>query len=211
MNEHDKIRLRERLLELSARPLGLCINTQTHWMVTGIKDPRQFLAQLHLLMDEKSTVYIESISTHPEAASFYAKNETDVVTPVACGTVFPIPDVYHLRFSEDLVVGLSNLIHRHRIRELFTHIGGYRSQQMTFSFHDAFEGDLLISAYVPEDIVGGVCKALGVSYSQEPTKLNSNPYRDLLYALDNPQKIKFQRGAWWQELIKGFLSGFRNQ
>ena len=211
MNDRDREQLRNRLRALASGPAGLRLDTPQHWAVQGIDEPQRFFQHLSLLMEPGSILYLEGVTIHPEAATFYSKHETARRIEVACGTVYPIPDIYHLDFSPEVVAGMLDLAARRRIPELFNHISGYRLGRLAFSFHDAFDGYLQISDRTPELTVDAFCRALAVSYSRRPTKLNSNAYRDMLYVIEHPDKLTMRREPWWRELVEGFLSGFREK
>src|SRR6185369_2065179 len=131
------------------------------WVVKGIREPVPFFQHVSLLMPPGSTLYVEGITIHSQAATFYAKHESAHPIPVACNTVFPIPDCYHLDFSAEVVAGMLELAAQHSIHKLFHHVEGYRSEQVTFTFHDAFEGYFKIADTVPEAVVSEFCGNLG--------------------------------------------------
>ncbi len=211
MNDRDREQLKNRLQALANAPMGLHLDTPQQWVINGINEPRRFFQHLPLLMEPESILYLEGVTIHPEAATFYSRHATAHPIEVACGTVFPIPDVYHLDFSPELVAGMLDLAARRPIGELFNHISGYRLASLTFSFHDAFESHLQISDRIPEPTVDAFCRALGVSYSRKLTRLHSNPYRELLYALEHPEKLTVRRQPWWRELVDGWLGGWRER
>ena len=209
MNDHDRQQLKSRLQALANAPMGLHLDTPHQWVIEGIKEPQCFFQHLSLLMGPESILYLEGVTIHPEASTFYSKHETSQRSAMACGTVFPIPDVYHLDFSPEVVIGILYLLARRPIGDLFNHISGYQPGHLTFAFHDAFESYLQISDRTPEPVVGAFCRALGVSYSRKPTKLNSNPYREMLLVMEHPEKLKLHRKPWWREVVDGLLEGWR--
>jgi hypothetical protein len=209
MNDHDREQLKARLRWLASGPLGLQLDTREHWAINGIHEPRRFFQHLSLLLEPHSILYLEGIRIHREAAVFYTKHKTMHPVDVACGTVFPIPHIYHLDFSPEVVAGIVELAARRPIGELLNHIAAYRLGRLTFLFHDAFEGYLKISDCVPEPVVVTFSRALGVSYSREITNLHPNPYRDLLYAFEHAEELRMCRMPWWRKVVNEFLSGFR--
>lgn len=208
MNNGDRMQLKERLRLLADAPAGLYFDTRELWIVSGIKQPKLFFQNLRLLMPSDSILYLEGTSIHPEAATLYAKHEASHPTPLDCGTIFPIPDFYHLDFSAEIVAGMLDLIACRPVCELFLHANGYRAKSLIFSFHDAFESNLCVSGNIAESTVGEFCSALGVSYSRKATPKRTNSYRDLLYLMEHPEKVKIPRAPWWREFLDGFKSGF---
>lgn len=211
MNDQDREQLKNRLRALVNGPKGLHLDTPQEWVIYGINDPPRLFQHLSLLIQPESILYLEGVTIHPEAATFYSKHETAHRVEVACGTLFPIPDVYHLDFSPKLIAGMLDLAARRPIGELFDHISGYRLGHLIFSFHDAFKSYLEVSDRIPEPIVDAFCQALGVSYSRRLTKLHCGRYRELLYVVEHPEKLKTRPEPWWREFVDGFLSGFREK
>ncbi len=212
MTDRDREQLKNRLRVLIQAPQGIGLDTPEHWAIDGINEPRRFFEHLSLLMEAQSVLYFEGTTIHPEVASFYANHATAHPISVACDTVFPIPDIYHVDFSSAVVDGMVQLASQRPIRALFNHVKGYRCARLIFAFHDAFEDCLRVSGHIPEPSVAVFCRALGVSYARERTEhRSSDSLRHLLYAMEHPEKVKIHGVPWWQHLVNEFMSGFRDK
>ena len=146
------------------------------------------------------------------AASFYLKHATAHLTAVACDTVFPVPEVYHIDATPDVVIGIADLVSRRPIKELFDHVKGYRHGRVIFTFHDAFKGSFLVANSVPEAKVSAFCEVLQVSYTREQTKrAGGDALRSLLNAMENPDRVKMPSLPWWRRIAREFMAGFRHR
>ena len=85
--------------------------------------------------------------------------------------------------------------------EMFDHIKAYRGQSLLFTFHDAFDGWLLVSEHLPDDAIARFCQALGVSRRREETKRRDpEQLRRILWAFENPHKVRIAGESWWRRL-----------
>lgn len=211
MNDHDRGILKERLRILD-QDRGIRFDTPQHWVIDGIKRPEPFFRQLSWLMDSSSVLYLEGTAIHPEAGSFYLRHASAHSTAVACDTIFPVPDVYHVDWSPDAVVGMLELISRRPIKELFDHVKGYRDGRVVFTLHDAFEGSLRVADSIPEAKLAAFCSALQVPYRRERTApVKADALRGLLNAMENPDKVRMPHDPWWRRIAAEFMAGFREK
>ena len=110
---------------------------------------------------------------------------------VARDTLYPVPDFYHVTFSQEVVGRLADMTARRPSRECFHHIKAYRGECLLFTFHDAFKGHLLISEHIAEPAVAEFCRILGTSYQREPNvKRDPERLKWFLGLLENPHKVR---------------------
>jgi hypothetical protein len=159
----------ESQLKLLSSQSGLDIDTPCQWVVENLNDPLLFFENLAIFVGRDAVLYIECLDIVPEASAFYFGQQSPHREIVARDLVFPIPIIYHLRFSPELVVGMKRLASKFSIDSLFSHIKCYKDKQIVFTFHDAFNGYLRIADNVSEVNVGKFCNALKCGYALEKT------------------------------------------
>ena len=211
MNDRDRELLKDRL-RVIGQDQGIRLDTPEHWVIDGIKDPGLLFEHVSLIMEPPSVLYFEGTTIHPEAAAFFLKHATAHLTTVACDTVFPVPDVYHIGLSPEAVIGIAELVSQRPTKELFDHVKGYRHGRVIFTFHDAFEGRFLIADSIPEAKIKAFCEVLRVSYTREQTmRAGGDALRSLLNAIGNPDKVQMPRVTWWRRIADEFMAGFREK
>ncbi len=200
---------KEQLRAMAAgQGAGIDINTSHHWVVKGLEQPIPFFSQLPNLLPGDAILYFEGTGIVPEVGTFYLANEAQNPVAVVRDTIVPVPEVYHVKFSQHVTAGLSSLAEKYANPELLDHIKAYQGQTLLFTFHDAFSGWLRISEAVPEQKVATFCKALGVTYRREETKhRDPEQLRRLLWAFENPDKVKIRSGERWYQRFWRVLRG----
>ena len=196
--------LKEQLRVMTAgEGAGIDINTPHHWVVEGLTQPIPFFSQLPNLIPTDANLYFEGTSIVPEVGTFFLANEAQNPVTVIRDTLAPVPEVYHIKFSQSAVAELCKLAEKYAQPELFDHIKAYQGQTLLFAFHDAFSGWLRVSEAIPEQTVAAFCKALGTTYRREQTKQRDfEQLRRLLWAFENPDKVKIRgvRIPWYSRL-----------
>jgi hypothetical protein len=196
----------EQLRAMAAgRGDGIDLNTPSNWIIKGLKQPDLFFEHLAKLLPPDAIIYVEGVTINAEAAAFYSSHRARNAVAVVRDTIFPVPDTYHLSFSNEVVAGMRMLLKKHPASEMFDHIKAYRDTALLFAFHDAFSGWLQISEHVPDETVAEFCRALGVLCEKEKTKFRKP--EDLLKILEmfeNPGKIRYAGESkwrrWWRRL-----------
>ena len=191
---------------------GIDLDTQFRWVVEGIKQPEPFFASLPLLLPAHAILYFEGGSIASDAARFYEGHRAPNAVAVVRDTIFPVPDIYHVTFSLEVATRLRELAASRPSQELFDHIKAYWGESLLFTFHDAFDGYLLISEHIAESVVAEFCRSLGVSYRREPNVNKRDPeqLRRFLWALENPHKVRIAGESWWKKMWRGFKEGWND-
>jgi hypothetical protein len=202
MTEPDREELKEQLRAMSAgRGDGIDIDTPFHWVIEELKHPVPFFEQLPELLPPDSILYVEGTSIAADVAAYYSSHRARNAVDVVRDTIAPVPDIYHLTFSPDVLAGLRQFAESRPVAELFDHIKAYRGESLLFTFHDAFSGWLRISEHMPEPAVARFCQALGVSSRREETKQRDpEQLRWFLWMMENPHKVRFAGESWWRRL-----------
>jgi len=198
IGEEMKVQLQAML---AGRGDGIDLDTPFHWAIEGLKQPAEFFEHLPELLPSDSILYIEGTSIVAEVASFYSLHRARNAVAVVRDTIFPVPDTYHLTFSPDVCAALRQFADRHAVAEMFDHLKAYRGENLLFTFHDAFDGWLLISEHLPDEVVARFCQALGVSRRREETRRRDpEQLRRILWAMENPDKVRITGESWWKRL-----------
>lgn len=203
MSASDREELKEQLRAMAAgRGDGIDLDTSFRWVIEGIEQPAPFIGGLPSLLPSDAVLYFEGCSIAREVSAFYESHRARNAVAVVRDTVFPVPDIYHVPFTQDVVVQLCEFATSRPSQELFDHIKAYRGESLLFTFHDAFAGNLLISEHMPAPLVAEFCRSLGVSYKRERNvnKRDLEQLRRFLWALENPHTIRIAGEPWWRRL-----------
>lgn len=128
--------------------------------------------------------------------SWYEEYPAVYKKKVACDTISPTPDSYHVAFSADFSDRLCQLIDAQGLDAAFDHFKGYSGGEVVFTFHDAFEGELVLSSNLGEAAVQEFATGLGrtAELAAFPVDVRQN-----LGAVDqalNP--------PWWRRALRIF-------
>jgi hypothetical protein len=207
MTDTNRAELKEELRAMVAgRGDGIDLDTPFHWVVEGLEQPAAFFERLPELLPPDSILYVEGTSIVAEVASFYSSHRARNAVGVVRDTIAPVPDIYHFTFSADVCAALRQFAERHPVAEMFDHIKAYRGESLLLTFHDAFDGWLLLSEHLPDDAVARFCQALGVSRRREETKRRDpEQLRRFLWALENPHKVRIAGESWWRRLWRQWI------
>ena len=187
---------------IAGRGDGIDLDTPNRWVIEGLKSPKSFFSNLQLLLPPGTILYIEGTSIVPEAARFYEIHRAKDSVFVTRDTIFPVPDVFHVTMEPETITGLLDLLAKRPRQECFDHLKGYRQGRLLFTFHDAFDGYLLISEQVLESKVGTFCRALEVSYRREKNEIrrDAEQLKRFLHAMENPKTLRMN-WPWWKRLL----------
>jgi hypothetical protein len=179
---------------------GIDLDTPFRWVVGGLDKPESFFRSLPLLLAPDAILYFEGCSVAPAVSAFYESHRARIAMAVVRDTISPVPDVFHVGFSPEVVTRLCELAASRPSKDLFDHVKAYQGKSLLFAFHDAFESDLLISEHIAEPAVAKFSSSLGVSYRREPNVNKHDPeqLRGFLLALENPHKIRIAGEPWWR-------------
>ena len=205
MTNVEREQLKDSLRAMAAgRGNGIALDTKFRWVVEGIKQPEPFFASLPSLLPVDAILYFEGSSIASDIARFYEGHRASNAVAVVRDTIFPVPDIYHVTFSSEVTTRLRELLASRPSQELFDHIKAYRGGSLLFTFHDAFQGHLLIAEHIGEPAVADFCNSLGVSYRREPNVNKRDPeqLRRFLWALENPHKMRIRIAgeSWWRRV-----------
>lgn len=198
----DREELKAQLRAMVAgRGDGIDLDTPFQWVIEDLKQPVAFFEHLPTLLPPDAILYVEGTSIASEVATYYSSHHARDAVDVVRDTIAPVPDIYHFTFSPEVCATLRQFAEKHPVAEMFDHIKAYRGRCLLFTFHDAFDGWLLVSEHLPDDAVARFCQALGVSRRREETKRRDpEQLRRILWALENPHKVRIAGESWWRRL-----------
>lgn len=165
-----------------------------YWKIDGITDPTAFFTHLPKIFPCGMTLLFEGLEISASAKALYEEFPALYQKNVACDGIDPAPDSYHVAFSPAFAERLCRLITSQGMAAAFYHFKGYSEQEIVFTFHDAFEDELVISTSVPEAGVHEFARALGRMTIPTPLSINSREQMERMdRALNRP---------WWRRVLK---------
>ena len=171
---------------------SLHMGGKTYWKIDGIINPKAFFQHLPKIFPIGMTLLIEGEEMGLTATSWYEQHAAPNIQKVACDQFSPIPEFYHVTFTADFAEGLCEIITSQGLARAFYHFKGYSEREILFTFHDAFEGPLLVSDSVNKASIDEFTTALGKNALQEifPNQLEN--LRAINQILNPP---------WWKRLF----------
>ena len=172
---------------------------RTYWNLKGVTDPRVFFRHLPRIFPHGMTLLIEGLEIGLSAKSLYEEYPAIYTKKVACDTMSPTPDSYHVEFSADFSDRLCRLIESQGLAAAFYHFKGYSESEVIFVFHDAFEGELVLSSSLSEAVVQEFASGLGqrAEHAVFPGDLREN-LKQIDRAINPP---------WWRRALGIFGRG----
>lgn len=202
LSEREDIKEQVRAMA-AGRGDGIDLDSTDRWVIEGLKDPVAFFRNLGVLIPMDSILYFEGCEIVPEVAEFYNRNRASNAVCVTRDTIFPVPDMFHVSMTAEVVAGLVDLLSRHAVAECFNHVKAYREDKLLLAFHDAFDGsDLLVSDRIPEESIRAFSLNVGAIHRREPNENKRDPDQLLrfLWALENPHKLRMN-WPWWKKAL----------
>jgi hypothetical protein len=172
---------------------SLHIAGRTYWKLLGVTDPRAFFRHLPKIFPHGSTLLIEGLEIGASAKSLYCLHPSIYTRKVACDTLSPTPESYHVEFSAGLSDRLCQLIESQGLAATFYHFKGYSEREVVFTFHDAFEGELVVSSGLSEKAVRDFASALGKTAEQARFPFDLREHLETLDRAMNP--------PWWRRAL----------
>ena len=205
MTPSERESFKEQLRLMAAgRGDGIDLDSPERWVVDGLRDPAAFFQHLHQLIPPDCILYFEATNPAPEVVQFYEANRArENAVCVVRDTLFPVPEIFHVQMRTGLAEDFLNLLGKHPQPRCFTHVKAYRDAQLLFAFHDAFDGSpLLVSDRIPAERVQAFCANTGATSRLEPNENKRDPevLRRLLWAMENPEKVKIL-WPWWKRAL----------
>ncbi len=135
-----------------------------YWKIPSGNDPLRFFQALPIIFPYGQSLLFEGLEMGLSAKSLYEEFPAKYRRLVACDTISPQPEAFHVVFDPTFAEHLSGIIRSQGMESAFYHFKGYSSTELIFSFHsfsDAFDVELTISESVSETTVTRFAEALG--------------------------------------------------
>src|SRR5688572_4539662 len=204
MDASEREGLKEQLRAIAAgRGDGIDLDSADRWVIERLTDPVGFFRHLEVLIPADSILYFEGCEIVPEAAQFYQKHRAANAVSVVRDSIFPVPEIFHVTFTNEMLQGLMDLLQRYPLETCFRHVKAYREEKLLFTFHDAFDGILFfVSDRLPVESVSAFASKFGATYRREANVNKRDPeqLRRILWALENPEKLRMN-WPWWKKAI----------
>jgi hypothetical protein len=129
----------------------------------GTRDVERFLRSLPLLVPEGGVAYFEGTGER-HVAEYLRRASVPAPVPVARGTIWPRPDVYHVPLTVDSMEDLARFLEEHPHGYFCSHCHVYRGRTVLLQWHDAFFDDsMYLSPTLPEAVVDRFAQAAGIT------------------------------------------------
>jgi hypothetical protein len=169
---------------------------RTYWKLDGVSNPRAFFRHLPKIFPHGMTMLIEGLEIGLSARSLYQEYPALYTKKVACDSVSPTPDSFHVEFSASFSDRLCQLIQSQGLAAAFYHFKGYSEREVVFTFHDAFKGELALSSNLPAVAVRDFATSQG--RMAEHTVFPVDPLKQLI-SID-----RVLNPPWWRRALRIF-------
>ena len=132
----------------------------------GKVDSSLFFRLLPKYFLHATTFYAEGTSISLDVIECYTKHLENGEHLPGTQTLFPRSKKFRCSFSPEFMASLALLAEQHAEPELLDHLFLYKGDEPLLEWHDAFANAILISRNVPESIVSGLAKELGLKYGK---------------------------------------------
>jgi len=159
--------------------------------------PALFFANLPIIFPYGQSLLFEGLEIGLAARSLYEEFPAHYRRKVACDTLCPEPEAFHVSFEADFTARLCAIISSRGMDAAFYHFKGYSSTELIFSFHslsNSFDAEVVISETVDERSVIRFAEALGQRAEQAFFPEDHLKRMTDINAILNP--------PWWRRLLR---------
>jgi len=142
------------------------------------------------------TLLFEDIKMSLTAKALYAEHPAIYMKNVACDTISPVPESFHVAFSPEFASRLCQLIVSQGFERTFYHFKGYSKSEVVFTFHDVFIGELALSNNLPEVAVREFATALRCNVELATYPIDHRAQIMAINRVINP--------PWWRRMLRMF-------
>lgn len=141
--------------------------TKVAWKVTAPKDRVAFVRNLPLIFSRDVRLFVEGCKIPPETRTFLAANQLHDCPVVGLDTTWPIPEVFHLPVTPELMDQLAAFAQVDDRWELCDHLKAYRDDQEIMAWYDADCDDPWgLDDSVTEEDLKKFCSIAGCQYER---------------------------------------------
>ena len=129
----------------------------------GSRDLPLFLRALDGLFPEHSVLYLEDGTPSREIRKFLEERAAANTSKVAPGTIWPRPEVFHMKITSENLQGLAELAERAATPEIAVHIHVCNEDKVLLEWYDAFVDPFRVSKSIVESEVKRLAQKLGAT------------------------------------------------
>ncbi len=149
------------------KPEGIGLRGESAWEVTAPSDISQFFYNLPNLLPENCILYFEGTVTASEIKETFISKQSEVVAPIAKGTLWPEPESFHIPMTKENIELCVSFFNKFAIPEICHHFHVYKDETVLLEWHDAFYKDpILVSETISERNIRHFCNSLMCKYDK---------------------------------------------
>lgn len=142
---------------------GAKLDDPKPWVIPPNRDASVVLRALPNLFPTGCFVYFEG-TTESSFAAWLEAHTLPAQLKIACGTIWPKSDCYHVPLEPGLLVEAANIVDHEGIALPSIHLCVHNGKQVLLEWYDAFCDDPInVASSIPRDRVEAFARALGVS------------------------------------------------
>ncbi len=138
---------------------------ETWWEVSGFSFP-SFLKCLSKLFSDDAVLYLEGTSVARDVREFLEVKKIEHPSKVVKGTIWPRPQIFHIRLTPENVSGLAALAEKHATLEICDHLHVYRDNTVLLEGYDILDCCVSLSGELSESQVKAFCAELQCKYEK---------------------------------------------
>ena len=170
---------------------------ESYWKFDGVSDANKFFQHLPAIFPYGSTLFFEGLEIGERATALFREHTAKYTRRVTCDGISPTPDCYHVDFTEKFSDKLCLLIKSEGTASAFYHFKGYSTSEVVFTFHDAFDGELVVSHNLSESTAREFGHALGSNPQLTEFPVDLRQHFTAIDQAMNPPR--------WKKLLRFFL------
>jgi DNA-binding transcriptional ArsR family regulator len=126
----------------------------------------QLLRALPSLVPIDAVVYLEGCGINNEVGQFLLANPAPFTTKVYPGTIAPVPQIFHIPASPNVLSALSRLVEHSHSYEFCDHLHVYQSNTVLLQGHDFGDLPLMLAEQFSEQQVSDFCQNIGARFEK---------------------------------------------
>ena len=144
---------------------GIHIEGEFVWDIHNYELCRLLLA-LPSLVPADAVLYIEGGRIEDGVRQFLRAHPAPATTKVYPGTIAPVPEIYHVPATSDMLSGLAQIADRHNSYEVCDHLHIYRGSTVLLQGYDFMSSPLILPESFSEQQVADFCRKIGATYER---------------------------------------------
>ena len=144
---------------------GIHISGEFVWDIKDYELGRLLLA-LPSLVPADAVVYFEGCGITDDVRLFLLAHPAPVTTKIYPGTIAPVPQIYHVPATPEVLSELAHLAEHHDYYEFCDHLHVYRDSTVLLQCHDFTDLPLMLADSFSEEQVSDFCQKIGARYEK---------------------------------------------